>query len=288
MRLASAVVLYNPEKTILDNIQTYLPFSDVLYVMDNSSQDLEFGDEIKKLTKVEYISMHGNQGIAAALKAATEKAIADGYDFLLTMDQDSQYPTEDFKIIREYLMHLDQNVAIVTINYTGSNFHTVEIDKNFFQTCEECITSGSVINLKAYKNVTGFNEDLFIDFVDYDLTCQFLEKGYSIVIFPNIYLKHNLGEIQILKFLWFKKERHIHSPLRYYYIYRNYNYLRKYSTEKYKACLKKQNHKRGHGFWSIIKLVLLQKDHCQVYKMIRRGIRDGKKGILGPYKEKNK
>ena len=287
MKLASAVVLYNPDKSILDNIQTYLPFSDVLYVMDNSTNKIEFIDEIKKLDKVEYVSMHGNQGIAAALKMATEKAITDGYDFLLTMDQDSQYPTEDFPIVKKYLLTLPEDVAIVTINYTDCNLKVNVLSKNFTTPIEKCITSGSIISLRAYQTIAGFNADLFIDFFDHDLSLQFLEKKYQLVIFPNICLKHALGTEQHLKFLWIKKERHIHSPLRYYYQYRNYNYLKRHSSKTYRKILEKIFH-REFAFIASLKRICLQSNHYQIYKMIRRGIHDGKKGILGPYKEKNK
>lgn len=288
MKLASAVVLYNPDKSILDNIQTYLPFSDVLYVMDNSSQDLEFVDEIKKLTKVEYISMHGNQGIAAALKAATEKAIADGYDFLLTMDQDSKYPTEDFKYVKDYLTKLEPDVALVSINYTGSGFPSNDKGKSFVQSCPECITSGTIMNLKAYQNVFGFNADLFVDYVDLDLSFQFLERNFRLIVFPNILLEHSLGEVQNFKFLWINRVRCIHSPLRYYYAQRNSLYLKKYKSKTYNAFFKKSRHYKDFSFFNILKKILLQKNHFHIYKMIRRGIHDGKKGILGPYKEKNK
>lgn len=284
MKIVGVVVLYNPQLEVLENIATYLPFVEKLYVVDNSTQEYAAKEKLLAQPKIEYVAMGGNKGIALALKIACEKAIAAGCDFILTMDQDSKYPTDDFKFIKDYLAKIDDKVALISINYTGSKIPlNNETDKSLVQECDQCITSGTIINLKSYQNIAGFNADLFIDLVDHDLGYQFLVKGYKLVIFPNIVLEHSLGRVQVLKFLWLKKERHIHSPLRYYYMYRNYTYLKKYSTKEYKKLLKKYHKK--YGLLGIVKKVLLQKDHYQVYKMISKGIHDGKRGILGPYKE---
>lgn len=289
MKFAGTVVLYNPEDSLIENISTYLPIVDTLYVMDNSTKELDIISKVKEIDKVKYISLDGNKGIAKALKVATETASQDGYDFLLSMDQDSKFPTEDFEIVKNYILNNDMsNVGIVAINYHGNEM--VYEDNNGQKDCvvsvNDIITSGSFVNLSAYKNIDGYNEELFIDYVDNDLCYQYKVNGFEIRLFPNIILNHKLGNILHVKFLWYEKDIVVHSALRYYYMYRNFHYLLNHRSSEYVKLLNTKSVDYSGKY--IFRRFLFEKPHFKILKMIRKGIKHGKKGILGPYQERRK
>ena len=66
--IAGVIVLYNPPETVIDNISSYLPYLEKLYIVDNSTifnSTLTY--KLKELPKVEYITEQKNLGIARAL-----------------------------------------------------------------------------------------------------------------------------------------------------------------------------------------------------------------------------
>ena len=282
MKIAGTVVLYNPDKDVIENIQTYLPFLDKLYVMDNSTKPLENLPQIKKLPKVEYISLNGNQGIAKALKIATEKAVEEKIDYILSMDQDSKFPTEDFKYVSLLLKNLDYSiVGAVAVNNDAA---TDKIDEN-----KECviekpwvITSGCFMSTKAYASTNGYNEDLFVDGADTDICYKIAKAGFKFYMLKNVCLVHHVGD-ECKCFKIFNRKimsLFTHSPIRYYYQFRNFEFL----SRKYKDIFKSEY--KLFKYKLPIKVLFLENNKCKVFKMIKKGIRDGKKGILGHYKEK--
>jgi len=282
MKIAGVVVLYNPDYEIIENIKTYLPFLDCLYLLDNSTSKTSIIKLLTLIDKVKYISLNGNKGIAKALKVATETAIKDGYKYLLTMDQDSKFPTKDFEYIKNYIKNNDiSNVGLISINYSGSKLKVISEDKSYVEKTNLCITSGTFMVLDNYKKIDGFNEDLFIEMVDYDICCQFYEKDIDMILFRNIMLNHRIGEEQVLNFLLFKIKRVIHNGVRYYYKYRNWHYLKKTKSKKYLENM--LTIKKRFGIARMIRRILFQKDKIINAKLILKGIKDGKKGILGPY-----
>lgn len=287
MKIAGTVILYNPNVDVLENIQTYLIFIEKLYVIDNSTKEYSFIVDIKNNRKVKYISMNGNKGIAKALKVATEIAIVDGFDFLLSMDQDSKFPTNDFKYIEDYLHNQNiDDLGIIGVNF-GTEINFKIDNKSEVIDVYDTITSGSFMYLKNYSNIAGYNEDLFIDSVDHDICYQFKEKKFRILMFPNIYLLHKLGEKKKINFLFYKREISTHTPLRYYYMYRNSTYLSRNRSKYYNKMFAER--KKSYCLKYTLRRILFEKPRLKILKMILRGISDGKKGILGPYKErKNK
>ena len=90
MKLAGIITLYHPDKNVLSNIETFLNQLDILYVLDNTENpDVLTREMFSEIGKVEYKAFGGNMGIAYAMNYAL-KAVK-GYDFLLTMDQDSYF-----------------------------------------------------------------------------------------------------------------------------------------------------------------------------------------------------
>ena len=117
MKIEGVVVLYNPNKNIIDNIKTYINEVETLYVIDNSSEkDNSLINEIKQLSqKCLYIDNFSNKGIAYALNMGVKLAIKESSDWLLTMDQDSKFEKNDlFKLIESIDEDDIQNIGIIS------------------------------------------------------------------------------------------------------------------------------------------------------------------------------
>lgn len=277
MKIDAVVVLYNPGLEVFDNIASYLSIVDTLFVVDNSTAvNKTLIEKIKKECKnAAYIPLNGNLGIAKALKEGLNQAMQDGADFCLTMDQDSKFPTTQIDDIKKYLFEYKKEYGIISLNAKG-------IDKNDdftgLKDVDVWITSGNFIVMENYKKIEGFREELFIDLVDFELCEQFHNINKKVGIIGEICLTHKIGEPMIKRFLWKKVKVDNHPPIRYYYQYRNTEYLYRRNKSFYARW-----HKEGYK----VELVqmLLGENKKERLKMIRKGRRDGKKGILGPYKE---
>lgn len=235
MKIAAAVILYHPHSSFFSNIKTYYSYIDKIYVFDNTETGPTIGEESRQLSKVEFFHDHKNDGIAKRLNAGAEKAIRDGYQWLLTMDQDSYFDGESF---RTYINCFNkftskENVALFGTRYGRQGNLSSEICTP--AEIHELITSGTLVNLSLYKKVGPFDEALFIDSVDHDYCIRAKNLGLSLIEFSNIYLSHELGthvyKSSIKTFFLVKKTKAIQSPLRCYYMYRNLLYLEK----KYKG-----------------------------------------------------
>lgn len=101
-----------------------------------------------------------------------------------------------------------------------------------------CITSASMMNLNAWKQVGGFDEKMFIDSVDFDICLSMREHGYRIIKTYDTALLHEVGHSEIRKLFGKEYQIYHHSPLRYYYMIRNGIYLGKRHHFTFKATLR--------------------------------------------------
>ena len=234
MKIAAMVILYHPCQETIDNINSYYDYADKIYVFDNTEQQTILKDQLLLQTKISYHHNGRNEGIAKRLNEAAHLCIADEFDWLMLMDQDSGF-TEP--MIKNYLQSFHQYKCTKNIAMFGVNFEQdIQADllpcTPVFST--ELITSGTLLNLSLFQKIGGFNENLFIDAVDHEYTIKSLLAGYKIVQFPYILLTHQIGTLvkraSIKTLFLIKKTKKLHSPLRCYYVYRNNLYLQ----QKYK------------------------------------------------------
>ncbi len=81
--------------TVKTNIQSYASYSDIIYVVDNSPEETMSNREIAStIEKCVYIYNGNKGGIAGAQNKACQQAIKDGYEWLMTMDQDAIFEAE--------------------------------------------------------------------------------------------------------------------------------------------------------------------------------------------------
>ncbi len=228
-RLAATVVLYNPEQDVIDNIYSYLHQVEILYVIDNSPAVNEsLVKELSKQRNIRYFKQEGNIGLAKALNIGAGLAVEDGYQWLLTMDQDSKACKDTLCNLWEYVAKNDStNTAIVSPFHTDIKFPLPS--SNDAESPLTVLTSGNLLNLNIFNKIGPFYEKLFIDSIDHDYCLKAQKKGYQVIQVNSAILDHQLGN-QKLHFGRIISTHH--NAFRRYYITRNRLYIvKKYGKD---------------------------------------------------------
>lgn len=281
MKMAGVVTLYNPDTDIINNIMSYLDDIDRLYVIDNSDNSNEEG--LPRSKKIIYIPNYENLGVATTLNMASKRAIEEGYKWLLTMDQDSKFKKGDVKKMLLYLSENDCNdVGLITpwhVINTGVVKPKEKIDHPF-----EVMTSGNIINLDAYQKVGGFKDWYFIDDIDIEYCMNLNVHGYHIDRLNYVELVHDLGDIEVKRFLGKNFVCSNHNYIRRYYMVRNTFYLNQEYHEKFpEYCSFLKRGLRGQ----LQNIVLFEKHKLKKVRNMIRGYRDYKRGVKGKYPYSN-
>ena len=270
LKIGSCTVLFNPDRGVISNVETYSNLFDVCVVVDNSDLINEFSKYFEDNPSFVYISMHGNQGIAAAINAGIEYLNSKGMDFVLTMDQDSQFPTKDFEKIYRLIEKYKDEYSLI-----GLDVNKVSDDQEI-KDVPYWITSGNFVNIRDFYKVGQMNVSLFIDYVDFDLGYRFKQANLKVGYLPGYCILHTIGNpipIHVLNKTFYALN---HSPIRYYYRYRNAYYLYHYIDKEF---FKKEY--RREMFGSLIKMLIFEKNRNEKIKMIKKGLLDAKQKRLG-------
>lgn len=225
---AACVILYNPKKEDIANILTYVNKVKKVYVFDNTegkSNEILF----QNFENVSYFWDNENKGIAIRLNEGCKKAIPDNFEYLLTMDQDSSFIEENIDQYFNAILNFEEKekVAVYGLEYAANDISDTTPEYN---EVDHLITSASIVNLKLYHEIGGFDENLFIDGVDIEYCYSALSKGFKNIKFGRIFFNHTLGirtkRGSVFTLYLFKKYVSVHSSLRVYYMHRNMLYIK--------------------------------------------------------------
>lgn len=271
--VGSCTVLYNPNESVLTNLNSYSNCVDVSVVVDNSDTKNEISQSLKNDPNFIYIDMDGNKGIAAALNKGIEYLNSKNIDFALTMDQDSLFPTKYYPNILKLVNKYKTDYSVIGLNFNQDNGGLDEIIEVPYW-----ITSGNFVNISDFMSVGGFMNELFIDYVDFELGYKFKKNGFKICYLKDFSLKHTIGNpIEI--HLFGKTYRAMnHSPIRYYYRYRNAYYLYHFVDRQF---FKKEYFKEM--IVNTLKMLIYEKNRKAKFSMIRKGIQDAKCKKMGKF-----
>jgi len=284
MKFCCGVTLYYPSKNELESIRKYREIFDFVYLFDNTDSSGRLNNEKFFFDDdgFVYCSNKTNEGLSVAYNIMCSQAISDGFDYICLFDQDSTILNKDVIKIIDYI-HIDdmeevavyapeivykyENIAI----YSGENkARGVEI--------AWAISSGSFINLVAYQKTEGFDENYFIDRLDYDYCLIIRRLGYKVINIKNVLLYQKLGEQGKGIF----KRVSQHGALRHYYIFRNrlYFYFKRNKisiVEVIKVGLLSLKH--------IVKVFLLEEQKVEKVKMMICGLKDFSQNKMGKYQK---
>lgn len=286
MNIAAVVILYHPDQKTVENILSYSNYVGKVYVADNTETTCETIIEAIRKQVPDSIHIHDgqNSGIARRLNQVCKMAKEDGYDYIVTMDQDSSF---DDSVIRNYFRCFanysgKENVSMFGVQYENEDWASNVCTPISWTTL---ITSGSIVNLSLFEKSGGFDENLFIDTVDFEYCYRSILKGFKIILFKNILLNHNLGNTHFQTAVKNRKSARIslHSPIRLYYMVRNYLYLQ----SKYRKTFPVEMLQSRKAVLNRIKNNLLYNSNkIALLRYMLQGVIDFKTNRMGKYGKK--
>lgn len=133
------------------------------------------------------------------------------------------------------------------------------------------ITSGTFMSASLFEKGYRYDEELFIDYVDFDLAFSLINDGYKLYQIPFYGYLHEMGETTLHNFFGIKIKTYNHSSFRRYYTSRNSIILWK----KYGITPLTKNIIFSSNFFRIVKVILFEKDKIKKTNAALRGFKDG-------------
>lgn len=271
-RILAGIVLYNPViEQLRDNILALISQIKEFVFVDNESKNrIEIHQLLDELDlKYHYIQNKKNVGIARALNQICEYAENNSYAWVLTMDQDSICPNNMVSTMLNYSN--DESVAIISPRVIAIGSSAAMDNALCVEKVEQCITSGSLTSVGAWRKVGCFDEWMFIDRVDYDFCRRIILNGYEILQINDAILTQHFGSrTKAVNFLGIHTFSFSYSPARNYYFVRNgIYYIRKYGKLCHRLSVI-----RGIFVWESV-ILLHEKNKIEKMKAAMDGIIDG-------------
>ena len=263
-RILAIVVTYYPEKELLErNVQAFINHVDKVLIWENTPSPDKLDYRFIEHEKVEYYG-DGINSISRALNYAWEYANEYGFDYLLTMDQDSYFENFDY-YVHKTVLDPEAPEGIWTPQINGENV------SDDYEEIEIPITSGMLASIKIVNIIGGWNESYTIASVDDEfflMAHQCNIKKYKI---KNASLLQRFGATQVVTVFGHKLELRNYGPQRLYDIYRNnFILIRKYPEIDYLR-------KNFFHYWlkAIVLVFLFEKQRFSKTAAIFKGIISG-------------
>lgn len=236
-RLCGVVVTYHPDEAVLGNVRAMAAECGCVIVADNGSS-LAAREALGPVPGVELMALGTNLGVAAALNKAAQRAMESGCRWIVAFDQDSK-PQPGMVAALRATQARDPRAAVIVPRIIeeggrGPNyrwvrkhprlpclFQRVECGEADLPAVTMAVTSGSLIELESWRQLGGFEESLFIDYVDIDYCLKAVRAGKTVAVSAGAKLDHRLGARQTGVLLGHEFRPTHHAAFRHYYIARN-------------------------------------------------------------------
>ncbi len=290
--IGCVLVTYFPSQEVLSRVWYIAQQFPQVVIVDNTPS-ASFNESLENLpANVCWLSNGDNLGIASALNRGIKFLIKNDCDWIFLFDQDSEPQLDMIKHLLNVACQLkSQGIPVAQvgpayyekqrryiapfIRIKNNRLERSTPDSNaLFQRVSYLITSGCCISVKCWQSIGGFDEGLFIDFVDIEWGLRADSQGFQSFGVASAIMKHVLGD-EPIKFLGQRYPNH--SPLRHYYLFRNSILLLKRAyippawkrVEGRKLCLR------------FVAYALLTSSRFSHIRMMCKGIIDGIRGKMG-------
>lgn len=274
----AVVVSYNGLQETKQTVDALLAQVGHVHIVDNgsSANSLAVLESLEREPDVSVERLGENRGVGYALNRGVECARQMGFAWLLTMDQDSLV---DGSMVRAYQMAVEQDPGRTCLSPMISNGAKAEAEGGVVG---YAITSGNLVRMDLYDQIGLYDEGFFIDCIDFDFSLRVRRAGHAVYRVSSALMGHQLGKaVDIPDFL--RRYYALHSPVRRYYMYRNYLYMAERYFHRFPAFIVKLG--IAQAFLTLL-IGFLDPDPIASYRAIVRGIGDYLARRDGPYVER--
>lgn len=282
MRICAGIITYNPTLTDVSTcLEALCNQVERVIIVDNASKNVKSLQEVvSKYANVTLVKNSQNIGFAKALTQVFKWAKSQGFNWVLTLNDDSVVPSN---MISEYKKILENQGSLVNQkNAKNSKIAIVcsllknRLDGTILHSkCheDECITSGSLTSVEAWEKIGGFDEWLEIDGVDFDFSRRLVRAGWKIVECQNVIMEHQIGKARSINLIIKHPIVWNHNANRKYYIARNMQVVDyKMGTYSYVKSLRAVVR-------DMIFVALWEKNKFAKIRAMIRGFKDGQQKI---------
>ncbi len=288
--ITALVTLYHPDQRSAENVKRIGEQVDRVILCDNSPEENQA--LFDKTQNCAYIFNGKNLALSGAFNKVLKNPAFEWRpeEFLVFFDQDSVVPDEHIPTLLREWSEVAASVKVDTeIGALGPVFYNAQtgttertepdrvLDEHRNQV--SCLITSSMLTTYNVLQEIGFwNEDLFLDYADFDLCWRMQAKGYVCVQTDTTILQHALGQgekkIGSLTF-------GITSQVREYYQIKAYLYLleKDYLPREWRRIFK-----RNLTLRPLVRRFALD-DGKERMKLVREAKRDFHAGYLGEYRE---
>lgn len=231
VKLYSVVVAYHPKQEELESLCRALlrSRSGVVIVDNTEASTFSVGGDLSTVT---VIPLGENTGIAHALNVGIKHAIEQGAETVILFDQDSKVAEGFLSTLVAPLKGGRPGVVAPVafdkgngIEYPSERLTARGSPRNVYSNgrstpyaVDLVITSGCAATAATFEKVGAMDEDLFIDYVDYEWCLRCRSKGVPILVVPAAVMQHAIGEMVVKRGFY---RGIVHGPARTYYKIRN-------------------------------------------------------------------
>ena len=218
-KIGAIIVSYNGHDVIENTVKAIAPQVGHVVIIDNGSDETTVSvlDNLESTKNLEVLRLETNQGIGVALNLGVDCLLSKGFEWVLTLDQDS---TAGDNMVEEFVFFHSVNQ---NIKFMCPIIEDLDDEDTINVSVSTVITSGNLIKMSLINDVGGYDEGFFIDSVDFDFCLKTSMIGEKIIKVCNAKMQHQLGdpgEFSLINNFYTN-----HSPIRRYYIYRNFVHI---------------------------------------------------------------
>ena len=246
-RTCAVVVTYNPTVKKLNTMRENFKNLQDFLVYDNGSADrvktkikglvAEFKNRLNEDNRgIYFINGKENLGLAKAYNISIKFLKEKNYEFVLILDQDSKLSIGTTEKLLAQYERLSENYRIGAISPTviqegqgplnaffdgRFRWKGLSYEDRFVLESPFLINSGTFMQIKILDEIGHYDETLFLDSVDHEMSFRMRYYGYHLFIVKEVLLRQNVDNKIDFKLFWIKLDREGHSPTSDYYLVRD-------------------------------------------------------------------
>lgn len=267
-KILATLVSYTPNiPTLAKTLENISSQVDAVLLFDNHSKNQEEINKISFAQNVKVFYNSQNQGLPVNYNRAIQYGLENSFDYLLILDQDSSF---DELFLDEYKKHLDADFfCLVPFLVHNNNDYEEKYPTKAKNTCDyvkRSINSGTLIDLHKLPNDIRFDEDIFIDCVDFDFFKQANKFRLKTLRINSAKLHISLGNI---------------SRTGPFFLY-NYSPFRLEKQTRDRVIFLRKHPISAFSLWLFLftifcdtKAVLFEKERLRKIKAIAKGFKEG-------------